>query len=389
MGHTAAPSLFGKTMGAPLTTVWAPMTAKELRLVLAVVLLAVAALPLGGCGSEDPTAPPDVQTTLSSAPGQCVRAVDVRGYALVSNDGGSSWSTHPSQNLDLVHLNARSLTFADPEHGWASGAMGICSTDDGGATWSTSKLPVEVGALDAVTSTDERHVWAAGGIVEQGGEYRPVVVASDDGGTTWAAQDVPGAGELSSIAFPDPDHGWAVGWNWGQDGLETFILAADEGGRNWSLQHGPTTDIGLIAVSFADAQHGWAVGTRHNGPRKKDDTGVILATDDGGRTWQAQAEVLSPLRCVACSDAQHVWAAGHEGFIVATDNSGATWNEQRSGATEPLTKISFSDSSHGWIVVERTGLLSTADGGKNWELVEPDGEAIIVDVAAVRGEPKE
>ena len=46
---------------------------------------------------------------------------------------------------------------------------------------------------------------------------------------------------------------------------------------HWSVFDTGTT-LPLRAMAFADDQHGWAAG----------ELGTILATSDGGRTWQSQ-----------------------------------------------------------------------------------------------------
>ena len=61
------------------------------------------------------------------------------------------------------------------------------------------------------------------------------------------------------------------GWAWWAYPIE----------RNASLRFPALPGI-LRAVSFADEEHGWAVG----------DGGVILASKDGGTSWQAQAVAL-------------------------------------------------------------------------------------------------
>src|SRR5690606_36931152 len=76
---------------------------------------------------------------------------------------------------------------------------------------------------------------------------------------------------------------WAVG----HDGI---ILHSSDGGQNWQTQrhdpwHAPAEDayddnirqgVPLLDVLFSDAEHGFAVGAY----------ALLLATSDGGKTWQ-------------------------------------------------------------------------------------------------------
>src|SRR5471032_2687810 len=59
---------------------------------------------------------------------------------------------------------------------------------------------------------------------------RGVVILSDDNGSTFRqARMVPTSSSLTSVTFTDPSHGWAVG-HWG------VIVATNDGGETWQLQ---------------------------------------------------------------------------------------------------------------------------------------------------------
>ena len=132
------------------------------------------------------------------------------------------------------------------------------------------------------------------------------IVVSDDGGATWKQSPVPVSSDLTSVYFVDAKQGWATG----HDGL---ILHTDDGGATWSRQLDgrkanelvvaamernvaaePASDDAkkllaeaqryqeqgadkpFLDVWFADARQGYAVGAYN----------LIFRTDDGGATWQ-------------------------------------------------------------------------------------------------------
>ena len=64
-------------------------------------------------------------------------------------------------------------------------------------------------------------------------------------------------------------------WIAGSPGTRVFHTA--DAGRTWSIFDTGTT-LPLRAMTFVDDQHGWATG----------ELGTIMATADGGRTWQSQ-----------------------------------------------------------------------------------------------------
>ena len=79
------------------------------------------------------------------------------------------------------------------------------------------------------------------------------------------------------------------------------IFATSDGGAHWRLSYRPTGSAVPLELAFCDARHGFAVGG----------DGLIIATRDGGKTWQQQR--LSPggmshgLYGIACV---HVTASG-------------------------------------------------------------------------------
>jgi hypothetical protein len=110
----------------------------------------------------------------------------------------------------------------------------------------------------------------------------------------------------------------------------------------------PPTRLGLNlvlnSVQFAaDGQRGWAVG----------EDGTILATKNGGETWQAQTSgtTKSLYSVQFAADGQRGWAVGQDGTILATKNGGETWQAQTSGTTKSLSSVQFAaDGQRGWAV---------------------------------------
>ena len=74
----------------------------------------------------------------------------------------------------------------------------------------------------------------------------------------------------------------------------------------------PTQQV-PVNMAFADALRGWAIAGN----------GVVLATVDGGTTWQAQLlPTQQNLRALFVGDAQRAWVGGSKGVILATATGG-------------------------------------------------------------------
>lgn len=95
---------------------------------------------------------------------------------------------------------------------------------------------------------------------------------------------------------------------------------------------------------------------------------VLISADEGGSWQQSITPTRAMLTCVSFADAEHGWAAGHDGVIVATADGGKTWTRQDGGKDleTVFLDILFLDTQHGFVVGAYGKFLETTDGGKNW-----------------------
>jgi photosystem II stability/assembly factor-like uncharacterized protein len=148
-------------------------------------------------------------------------------------------------------------------------------------------------------------------------------------------------------------------------GDKGVVMTTDDGGRTWTrqtLESGPKY-FDLYSVAFTpDGSRGWVVG----------DDGVIFRTDDRGTSWTEQkgpAELKSALLKVTVADAQKFCASGEHGVLLCTTDAGATWNFQKFKDLA-FFDITYSDANNIWAVGEFATLLHSVDGGKSWQAVK-------------------
>lgn len=144
------------------------------------------------------------------------------------------------------------------------------------------------------------------------------------------------------------------------------ILLSDDAGRTWRQAQAVPVRTALTAVSFADEKHGWAVGH----------AGVILNTSDGGETWTLQRSDLKedrPLFAVHFSDAQRGVAAGLWSLLLVTEDGGRHWTPvtlpapPEGGRADRNLFGVFADAKGTlFIAAERGTVLRSADQGRNW-----------------------
>ena len=104
---------------------------------------------------------------------------------------------------------------------------------------------------------------------------------------------------------------------------------------------------------------------------------------DSDFTWAALDSTRDPMwgirnhswESIVAVDSLHAWVGGTGWSIMATKDGGKTWQIQRWDQTYPawwnaIRSISFCDTLNGWAVGDRRRVFKTYDGGKNWIRVE-------------------
>jgi photosystem II stability/assembly factor-like uncharacterized protein len=125
-------------------------------------------------------------------------------------------------------------------------------------------------------------------------------------------------------------------------------------------------DVVLYGIHFGDRDHVWIVG----------EFGVILASSDGGQTFQSQTSpVESTLFGVYFLDSQRGWAVGMESVMLSTTDGGQTWNKVAVDAPKGFALALYdvevnTDSQVGWAVGNNGFLLNSMDGGQSWRRAE-------------------
>ncbi len=281
----------------------------------------------------------------------------------------------------------------------SAGAWAVVATTDGGLTWSSDPLPSRTGTLEGVDCPTVSDCWAVG----RDSAGQGAVVATTDGGRTWRAQAVPrGTNSLDGVSCPTTLACWAVAGT-GVDGQWTQssgVVATTNGGGTWNTQGLPFGIVSLDGVSCPTASDCWATGIDSNG------LAAIVATTDGGSSWATEAvptfngEIDSIFLAVSCPTSTDCWAVGLAdsiepppvgpcgssytlAMVVATTDGGRTWNAQTlpssyssgddgevfSGIVQ-LVGVSCPTRSDCWAAGDGSGgtgvVATTTDGGSTW-----------------------
>jgi photosystem II stability/assembly factor-like uncharacterized protein len=153
-------------------------------------------------------------------------------------------------------------------------------------------------------------------------------------------------------------------------GERGLILLSDDAGRTWRQAPVPVS-VTLTAVQFAAPQRGWAVG--HGG--------VILRSDDGGESWHRSLDGRTAAR-LALEEAQ------------ALPESDPTRRRAellvKDGPDKPFLAVHFLDATTGFATGAFGLVFRTTDGGASWapwmaHVDNPEGSHIYAVAAADDG----
>ena len=225
------------------------------------------------------------------------------------------------------------------------------------------------------------------------------IVYSDDGGASWLQSRVPVSTDLVAVQFPSARQGWAVG----HDGI---VLHSTDGGVNWrrqldgrliaaqllgSYDHdgideavraaakrlaAQGADQSLLDVWFDSERSGFVVGA----------FGLILHTADGGASWQPWLErVANPngfhLNAIRGIDGD-TWIAGEQGTVLKLAAGGARFDV----VATPYQGSYFGlGGGPGSLLVYglRGNAFRSTDRGMRWSRVETGLQVGLVAAAAL------
>ncbi|MFZ0807787.1 MAG: hypothetical protein WAN03_16450 [Candidatus Sulfotelmatobacter sp.] len=232
--------------------------------------------------------------------------------------------------------------------------------------------------LIAVSPVNSQVVWAAG----TGGTF----VMTTNGGNTWTSGIVPGAEQLQFRDVQGVSDQVAYLMSIGNNTTDFRIYKTTDGGNTWSIEFtNETTNAFYDCMAFWTADNGVAHSDSVNGVFP-----AIRTTD--GLTWQSIASNMPPAlpgeasfsssgTCITTQGSTNAWITTGGSVIsriLATTDGGNTWNAYNTPLTSSPSaggfSVAFRDALHG---VVGGGDLSknfygqmaaSSDGGQFWTM---------------------
>ena len=352
-----------------------------------------------------------------------------------SADRGATWK---ATDVDVTQTIA-DLVFANESTGWITanfangdqGQGGICSTDDGGATWS-NPVHFNTEVISCLYfDRDNTRLWVGGS--------SGFIAYSDDYGKSFTDVNIPMGQDYNaqviqlvflneSTGFAltmnrlyyttDAGQNWEVAHDWGS-GTTLYAMAAQPGaftqssmicvvgqngfaqmsqdGVNWSnINIDTTANLDTVAIHGSQAFIAGTDGTAFRTEIVQNniwepaaiptsvklfkaiyhgiddifvsgDCGMLMLSEDGGVTWKR----IGSGSILGLNDV--AFRDAENGWAVGNNGcvlhtkDGKTWKKQRSDTNKDLNSVSFVSYLMGWAVGGKGCIIATADGGKKWK----------------------
>jgi photosystem II stability/assembly factor-like uncharacterized protein len=208
-------------------------------------------------------------------------------------------------------------------------------------------------------------------------------------------------GHIAAVFFINTSQGWVLCCK-KSDKIYKYNLAyTNDSGINWSI-----TDLKLSTaivnlqikrnnredyvegdlfegsgwIDFLDHDHGWILLEYHVSARSDYSSGILLKTEDGGKSWkqiEGDLPIAGRFHFVTTKEG---WLAGHiVTDLYVTHNGGTTWQEATYPSPPPQVSTNcwhdlpiFKDTQNGFLPVTYVSddlvLFITHDGGKTWKI---------------------
>jgi photosystem II stability/assembly factor-like uncharacterized protein len=256
-----------------------------------------------------------------------------------TTDGGNTWQ-QKVLNLEDEKVSFSAISFAGQE-GWIVGKPSILlHTEDGGTTWSriplSSKLP---GAPDGIVALGTA---SAEMVTDLGAIYK-----TTDGGKTWKAL-VEGAVGVARHINRSADGKYVA-----VSARGNFYSTWEPGQTEWT-PHQRTSSRRLQNMGFNSDDSLWLLARGGQ---------IQFSEPEDFEAWQ---EPIYPefstswgLLDIAYRNPEEIWVAGGSGNLLASFDGGKTWQKDREVEEVPSNfyKVVFLSPEQGFVLGERGVLL--------------------------------
>lgn len=281
--------------------------------------------------------------------------VFITGLSVVlsSEDGGKTWQT---QKLPSEGMGSK-VFFLNPSAGWIVNPDKLSRTNDGGKSWQEFPTGIDMSkhSFSDLTFTDEKTGFLVINPMLSSSQFITAnpgkLFKTEDGGAIWKEMPLKAEGELNYVSIEDLQHIKVSG----TDSVtlnfrRTCLYSSSDSGKTWVKMQPPRSGELEGRPVFFTPDKGWL------GQYK---------TYDGGKSWKEKA----PSGNIFFADSLKAWAV-KDTLLYFTSDGGENWNLTFQGEQYiTFSAVSFFNEKTGWISTFRGTIYKTQDGGKSWEKV--------------------
>jgi photosystem II stability/assembly factor-like uncharacterized protein len=349
-----------------------------------------------------------------------------------TTDNGAHWRNITPPLTDKSNLAA--LFFLDTHRGWAvleqraileqfeeegkwptNLRLVVATTNSAGATWSKTPLTLflanyfskeelmELNDIEVskIAFADPLHGWLLFSMPHFPHGNAGLLLVTSDGGRTWKKADNYPAPNSADMMLLTRTEGWIFGAINPTEPPNSLFVTRD-GAKSWqelsmhdtNVQQWPAMSQTIEGAycdvyglpMFSDRAHGFLQTdcSAELPDNNSTHTTVLLATNDGGRTWKQNRELRNFLgSCNTSTVVDSIWLAPvkrNDHIALLHVEVGANVDAGEDNGSESRyslcwsTKLSFISPAQGWMLtdaMDKPTLQSTTDGGRTWKTISP------------------
>lgn len=276
-----------------------------------------------------------------------------------------TYLTQQSLSTSPAPFELEDMELVDDRQGWVLSEGRLLWSEDGGESWVEAGPRLEANErLLAAEFLNASTGWA---LVQDDPLEMPALRYTLGDRFTWSEAalpevELPAPVRAASLEFIDPESGWLVlqlesGVNFSLG----VLLATTDGGRTWEQRDIPIAE----PVHFTDPLNGWVKG----GPRDE-----VYTTQDGGRSWELETapEALAEALAAATGPVQQNLPQG--AVDVEQGPGGVAWawvREVDCQGTKTPAEMDLPATGEEFQCTVVSKLVSSADQGQTWQEITP------------------